>query len=183
MPLLKAERNMRATSAIAADLEAGIDLYDDTLSHAWRDMLMRYQFQWFCTFTFAESVHPEAAAKTFEHWIKLLNQYLAGRKGSKDPAKQIFWVRALEWQKRDVIHYHALLAGNPESLHKQIRWSPDKESKSSIIYWEELWFHLAGICRIEEIRSHDAVAAYCSKYISKGGQIDMSNSIKHYFPE
>jgi hypothetical protein len=47
-------------------------------------------------------------------------------------------VRALEYQKRDVIHYHALITG-VEDLRR--------------LYWMDRWHELAGYGRIEPIES------------------------------
>jgi hypothetical protein len=55
-------------------------------------------------------VHPEAADKRFRVLISQANRVLYGVRWAKHGAG-LRWVRALEYQKRDVIHYHALIAG------------------------------------------------------------------------
>jgi hypothetical protein len=57
------------------------------LRDAWIAFLGRWEWEWFCTFTFRDLVHPEAADKRFRvlfghHWHK----HGAGLR----------WVRALE---------------------------------------------------------------------------------------
>jgi hypothetical protein len=74
----------------------------------------------------------------------------------------IRWGRALEYQKRDVIHYHALLAGV-----KDLRR----------LTWMDRWHELAGIARIEKIESTAAVARYVSKSVVKGGEIDIGGPL------
>src|SRR5947209_12381580 len=60
------------------------------LRDAWIALLGRWQWEWFCTFTFRDMVHPEAADKRFRVLISQANRR---------------WVRALEYQKSDVIHW------------------------------------------------------------------------------
>ena len=67
-----------------------------------------------CTFTFRDLVHPEAADKRFRVLISQANRVLWGVRWYQR-RQGLRWVRALEYQKRDVIHYHALLAGVQDS--------------------------------------------------------------------
>jgi hypothetical protein len=73
--------------------------------------LAPHSFDWFATFTFKDRIHPEAAEKAFRVWVNKLNCNLYGRKWRDRQPNGIKWVRGLEWQKRGVIHYHALVPG------------------------------------------------------------------------
>ena len=117
------------------------------LQEAWAAFLCQWEWQWFATHTFREEVHPEAAHKRFRVFVSKLNRSLYGPRWYKKN-KSVQWVRALEWQRRGVIHYHALYAnvGNARRLT-----------------WMDTWDRLAGFCRIEKIERQDAVAKYCSK--------------------
>lgn len=43
-----------------------------------------------------------------------------------------------------------------------------------------MWgFHHFGIARIEEPKEQNGVAAYCTKYTVKGGDIELSDTLKH----
>src|SRR5215475_80672 len=82
------------------------------LRDGWIQLLERWEWEWFCTFIFRDLVHPEAADKRFRVIISQANRVLSGHLWHKHKDTEgIRWVRALEYQKRDVIHYHALLAG------------------------------------------------------------------------
>jgi hypothetical protein len=72
------------------------------------------------------------------------------------------WCRALEYQKRDVIHYHALITG-VQDLRR--------------LFWMDRWHELAGYARIEPIESSAAVSRYVSKYVIKGGELDLSPNL------
>ena len=74
------------------------------LRDAWIAFLGRWEWEWFCTFTFRDLVHPEAADKRFRVFISQANRVLFGIRWSKHE-RGLRWVRALEYQKRDVIHY------------------------------------------------------------------------------
>ena len=145
----------------------------DELAAVWADFLAKFDMQWFCTFTFREPVHPEAADKKFRVWISRLNRELYGRRWYRDSFKQVFWIRALEYQKRSVLHYHAL-CGDSKDLNEHAR---------RLSFMDE-WYQLAGIARIDAIapgaESHAAVRAYCSKYVAKGGEVDLSPSLRWY---
>jgi len=112
-------------------------------------------------FTFRDLVHPEAADKRFRVLLSQANRVLYGHRWHKK-GEGIRWVRALEYQKRDVIHYHALMAG-VQDLRR--------------LTWMDRWHELAGYARIESIESAAAVARYVSKYVVKGGEIDLGGPL------
>lgn len=149
-----------------------IALTEDRLVTAWRDFLGRFPMQWFCTFTFREDVHPERAAKLFRLFIRRLNQALYGRHFERKGKVGVFWVLAWEYQKRGVLHFHALI-GDVEDLNTRARR----------LDWMDIWEGFgapAGFARIEAIDSQDAVRNYVTKYVVKGGQIDLSSSLKSF---
>jgi len=82
----------------------------DKLHKAWSEFLMTQDWQWFVTFTFKEEIHPEAADKLYRVWLNKLNRALYGQRWRKKQSGGVKWVRALEWQKRGVLHYHALIS-------------------------------------------------------------------------
>ena len=90
-----------------------------TLTDDWKKVASRdyssfldpHQFEWFATFTFKDEKHPETANKSFRHWVNLTNKDIYGKNWNRRFPHGVKWVRALEWQKREVIHYHALISG------------------------------------------------------------------------
>lgn len=135
------------------------------LKEAWVEFLSRYTWDWFCSFTFrGEILHPEKAGKTFSVLISKINRALYGRRYYQHK-KSIRWVRAIEMQKRGVLHYHALLAGDRlQSLRR--------------LTFMDKWDELAGYARIEPLRSSQAVYSYISKYVIKGGEIDIGGNFE-----
>jgi hypothetical protein len=79
------------------------------LADNWVEFITNLEdWEWFCHFTFKEPVHPEQANKRYLRFIRDLNRHLFGRKYG-DYGQGVSWVRALEWQKRDVVHFHCLI--------------------------------------------------------------------------
>ena len=124
------------------------------LREAWVPFLRRWEWEWFCTLTFRHDVHPEAAAKRFEGLAARMNDALHGPRWYKHRVG-IEWVRAVEYQRRGVIHFHAVIAGA-------------RGERPSV--WEEVWDDLAGYGKIEPIRNTAAVLRYLSKYVGRGGE-------------
>ncbi len=144
----------------------------DVQGRAWREFIGRFPMQWFCTLTFTEDVHPERAAKLFRLFIRRLNKALYGSHYERRGRAGVFWVLAWEYQKRGVLHFHALL-GDVENLNARARR----------LDWMDTWQGFgppAGFARIEEIHSQHAVNDYVTKYVTKGGQIDLSSSLRSF---
>ena len=92
-------------------------------------------------------------------WNCRINRSLYGNRWYKH-GKGVRWVRALETQRRGVIHYHALLGGFAvKELHR--------------LSWMREWEELAGFARIERPNNARAVSGYCAKYVAKGGEVDI----------
>jgi hypothetical protein len=134
----------------------------NALRDAWVVFLRRWTWQWFCTFTFREIVHPESADKRFRLLISKLNRQIHGPRWHKK-GLGVGWVRALEYQRRGVIHYHALVAGVGAERR---------------LTWMDIWDELAGFARIEPIRDDSAVRRYVSKYVIKGGELDLGGPLR-----
>jgi hypothetical protein len=127
------------------------------LQDAWICYLRRWRWQWFCTLTFREPVPPEAAARRFDLFEAMINRALYGPRWRKH-GQGIRWVRALEYQQRGVIHFHALMAG-VGGLRRQV--------------WADTWHELAGFAKIEPIKRQAAVRRYVSKYLRRGGELEL----------
>ena len=149
-----------------------IVIHTEALAQAWREFISRFPMQWFCTFTFTEDVHPERAGKLFRLFIRQLNRELYGSHFERRGREGVFWVLAWEYQRRGVLHFHALL-GDVEDLNVRARR----------LDWMDHWQGYgppAGFARIEAIESQDAVRDYVTKYVTKGGQIDLSRSLRSF---
>lgn len=135
----------------------------------WSEYLARYNWQWFCTFTFAKPPHPEQAVKKFRHFINTINRELYGPRAVKH-GRSIYWANALEYHKSGVIHFHALLGDISDLNNSMLRFNAMK-----------LWEEIAGYARILPIDDKlEAVTNYVSKYVVKGGEIDLSENLAEF---
>jgi len=127
----------------------------------WIELLGRYDWQWFVTLTFrGSSVHPEKADKKWRVWLDRLNTSLFGRRWWKK-SSGVRWARALEYQRRGVIHFHALVGGVPgDKLGDRLPAAA-------------MWQDIAGFSRVDAIKNLELVKRYVSKYVVKGGEIDV----------
>jgi len=129
---------------------------------AWCQFLGQWQWEWFATLTFRDIVHPEAADKSFRYFTSKLNRQLYGPRWFKKAHGGIPWVRALEYQRRGVIHFHALFA-DVEGVRR--------------LSWMDEWNEIAGFARIEAINDKWAVRRYITKYVLKDGNIELGGAL------
>ena len=129
---------------------------------AWCQFLGQWPWEWFCTLTFRDIVHPEAADKSFRYFTSKLNRQLYGPRWYKKAYGGIPWVRALEYQRRGVIHFHALFA--------------DVAGVRRLTFMDT-WNEIAGFARIEAILNKWAVRRYVTKYCLKEGEIELGGAL------
>jgi hypothetical protein len=130
-----------------------------TLRDAWIQFIRKLEpLDWFATFTFREPVHPEQANRRLHRFIRTLNEIRFGKR-YREKGLGVCLINALEWQKREVLHFHSLIGGGLRDLDR--------------FHWMELWNRDNGFARIYP---YDPAGApgYVSKYVVKGGEIDIS---------
>jgi len=145
------------------------------LREAWVKLLGEYHWDLFGTLTFRNDTHPEAAHKLFRMFMSQLNRILYGPRWHKH-GKGIAWCVAMERQLRGVLHLHCLLA-EPE-LIPLLKKSWFKENGRWANKLNEMWNEVAGFARIEPIKAAGLVAGYVSKYVIKGGEIDLGGPLE-----
>jgi len=112
--------------------------------------LNSYAWSWYVTLTFREHIHPEQAVKRFREWT---------RRMERAAGEDVTWARALELQRRGVVHFHALLYWRRAVLPYAIAGAT--------------WRNVAdGRTKIERYNPERGAAAYLGKYIAKGGEVD-----------
>lgn len=134
---------------------------------AYGSLIDRYSWDWFATLTFREEVHPEVAHKCFMRWTHGLNRNIFGVRYWKRPADGVTWARGLEYQKRGVIHYHALIGRVPGDVRR--------------LDYMDAWDELAGYARIEPYDATKGARFYLGKYVLKGGQVDIGGPVGSRF--
>lgn len=143
---------------------------------AWMNFIKSFEpFQWYVTLTFKEPRHPEACNKAFYRWIRNINQCLYGRR-YREKQKGVTWIKAIEYQRREVIHFHCLV-GSPE-LYKLKRLDFMKAWESDCKNTQEI---INGYARISKYDHNRGAINYCSKYVLKGGEIDLYISPEQWY--
>ena len=131
----------------------------------WADWLLSedWGWQWYITLTFLEDVHPEQADKCFRRWVRKQNERIYGKR-YRQRHKGITWVRGMEYQRRGVIHFHSLFSDIPED------WEDEEFRFKAMRDWE----NTADKCGYSRVFPYkEGACRYISKYISKGGVLDI----------
>lgn len=129
------------------------------LRESWVEWISQLEdWEWYCHFTFREPVHPEQANKRYLRFMRDLNRNLYGRRYG-DKGGGVPWVRGLEWQQRDVIHFHGLIGGGVSVLRR--------------LAYMDRWNEENGFARIQPYDKEKGAIYYMVKYILKGGEIDL----------
>lgn len=138
------------------------------LKEGWVEFIKRFEpYEWYVTLTFKDPKHPEAADKAFKRWIIYINECLYGRH-YRDKKKGVTYFKCMEYQKRDVVHFHCLI-GDPH-LYKLKRltfmqaWEHDCSSSNVVVN---------GYARVLKYDARGGAVNYCSKYVMKDGEIDL----------
>jgi len=158
-----------------------------TLNEGWVQMADKFEpWHWYLSLTFQYFVNTEYALRQFKRFIRLINEKVHGKRfrgnGKWDSrCKGVPWLNAIEWQRRGVLHFHALLGGESNKLgtlgypsmsrYKDI-WQYGLKKKNGIYK-----FHPNGFAKIVEYDSSKGAKHYLSKYVTKGGELDI------YIPE
>lgn len=128
------------------------------LRESWVSLIKRYEpFAWYGHLTFKDHVHPEQADKRFRRWLNKINETLFGLRYRKH-GEGVYGFKAIEHQRRGVIHFHFLMGGGVERLRR--------------LTYMDLWAAENGWARIYPYDSNQGAARYVSKYVLKGGEID-----------
>ena len=114
----------------------------------------------YLTLTFKEITPPDVARSKFNHLVQVLNRDAFGKHYVRKVGHSYFsYVLAMEYQQRGVVHFHTL-ADRPINFDLVHRY----------------WNCAAGFAWVEPVKSQGDVVGYCSKYISKGGEVDIFES-------
>ena len=121
----------------------------------------------FLTLTFREDKPPDSAKKLFHYLVRILNEDVYGKKFYKFIKHSYFsYVLALEYQKREVVHFHVLI---------------DKPINFKLTH--SFWNYRAGFVVTNIIKYKDHAIRYVSKYTLKGGDHDFFVSEYNKLPK
>lgn len=121
------------------------------LREPYGDWLGKLPWDWYGTFTFAEQIYPDRGAQRYDTWAMELAQNVG---------LVMAHARALEFQKRGVVHFHSLVWNVQRRTHR-------KE-------WEQKWQEIGGgFAAIYPYDRSKGAVYYLGKYLAKNGEVDM----------
>lgn len=149
--------------------------YDD-LDEGWRSKIVKKELQqayyewlagsakWksFLTLTFEQEKAPDVAYRFLLRLIQVLNFKLFGNNYVQKVGHSYFnYVVGMEFQVRDVVHFH-MLVDRPVNYQLVQSW----------------WKTAAGFAWIEKVQDQAAALRYVTKYLCKGGDQNINVFLK-----
>lgn len=116
---------------------------------------------WVSDISYNKDAQERFARQQYLIWIRKVNESIYGRR-FRERGLGVDNVYGMEFQKRGVIHLHALLKGIPKEV--------------SMEHWAKTWWHEHennGYATIEAYNPQLGAVGYLGKYIVKGGQVDV----------
>ncbi|MEW6145740.1 MAG: hypothetical protein AB1598_12045 [Thermodesulfobacteriota bacterium] len=144
------------------------------LQEAWREFISRYDYDLFVTLTFRDEIKPWIAKKRFEKWLESLNLELFGEE-YKQEGLGIRYALSIEYQKRGILHFHALLGAkglkeiNREYMAKLWKTNGQRKDKAGPLLDRIVNGHAV-------IKPYDPAGGairYMTKHIRKGVEPDI----------
>lgn len=137
-----------------------------SLQDEWSKFLSQItKFDQFLTLTFKDPVGEELSDKQFSKWLRQVNILLFGKR-FRENKLGLTAIKGIEKQMRGAIHFHVLLSGVPKHLD-----SPSMRDSLCVV-WENCHPN-NGFANCQTVKNSMSVAKYISKYVSKGGEIDI----------
>jgi hypothetical protein len=125
------------------------------LRKTWSEWLSKRDWLIFITLTFREETHKEIAIRKFYKLIRVLNEKICGKHYTNYVGHSYFsYIAGIEYQIRDVIHFHALI-----------------DRPVSFITIHNLWNEWAGFAEVELVKQNENAVHYVTKYITKDGEM------------
>ncbi len=143
------------------------------LQKDWFDLISRYDFDLYATFTFRDEIKPWKAEKRFQKWLGSLNCDLFGWRYSRK-GLGIRYAVAYEYQKRGTLHFHALLGAkglkelDREYIAKLWKCNGQRDKKGTLV--DRI---INGRAVIDIYDPARGAKQYLTKHIPKGVEIDI----------
>jgi len=121
----------------------------------------------FITLTFRDEVSNDHAEKQWKFLLRSLNQAAFGQHYTRKVGHSYFgYVRGLEFQRRGVLHFHALI---------------DRPIDFKRLH--TVWNFCAGFAYIVTVDDQRGASIYLAKYITKGGELEFYSPPSYFLPE
>jgi hypothetical protein len=141
--------------------ESPLDVWNSRLGRITRQAAMRdwlagvKLWKLFLTLTFKNPIAPDPAFQIWRRLVRILNDRSFGSHYTRLVHHSYFsYVLGIEFQRRDVVHFHALV-DKPLNFDLVHRW----------------WNRAAGFVWIDQIEHREKAIYYVTKYVTKGGEL------------
>lgn len=107
------------------------------IPQAWADFLTKFPWCWYAHLTFEGCPSLDTALEEFDAFIRKLNRACFGLRYRVKNG--VTWALAIEYQKRQSVHFHVLIGNIPESIINQTErfkrvWSPSRYGAKILVY-------------------------------------------------
>ena len=127
-----------------------------TIRKEWSEWLSKKNWCVFLTLTFRNETSEETAIKLFRLLVRYLNEEVYGKHYTHYVDHSYFsYVVGIEYQIREVIHFHALM-----------------DRPVDFLLINRLWNAWAGFAKPEVIKNNEHAVYYVTKYAAKCGQME-----------
>lgn len=122
----------------------------------------------FLTLTFKEEKTPDVALSLFRWLVRVTNERTFGKRYARTVGHSYYsYCYGMEYQKRDVVHFHVLT---------------DKPIDYTLVH--SAWGNRCGFAWIDgNLTKKEDVITYVCKYVLKGGEIDVYKAKKDFVPK
>jgi hypothetical protein len=138
------------------------------IREAWSGFLSQRPWDLFLTLTSEKRTHPEALHKRFRYCCNLIGRELYGRVGTRH-GNPIEYVNGIERHKSGWPHSHAVMRIPGVDLVDQEQFS--------LAIWQARITDTGGFSWLSRPRSSDQVVDYVSKYVTKDGELLLSDNL------
>jgi len=138
-----------------------------SLQEGWVEFIERFQpYHWFVTLTFKDDLTNARANKIVARFMRGMNEDLFGKR-YRDKGLGLPYINARERQRRGTPHFHMLVGGDCWKL-KRLKYKDLWEG------WDGRTFTRNGMARILPHDHNQGARWYVSKYVVKGGELDVN---------
>lgn len=138
------------------------------LRDSWAEWLGVRPWDLFLTLTSKNRTHPEALSKRFRYCVHKMADQVYGKHWQRR-VRGIEYVVGIERHKSGWPHSHAILRLGEVDVSDR--------SQFSLAHWQKFITDTGGFCHLTRPRDQGDVVSYCTKYVLKEGDLQLSGNL------
>ena len=140
----------------------------DGLRDSWAEWLGHRPWDLFLTLTSSKRTHPEALQKRFRYCVHSMADQVYGKHWQRR-VSGIEYVVGIERHRSGWPHSHAVL--------RLPNVDVSERSQFSLEHWQKFITETGGFCHLTRPRAQGDVVSYCTKYVLKEGDLQLSGNL------